>query len=227
MSRTTTTFTNTASTFSNTTSAFANTVTTEAELRDLLGTPSDLAAKKVIDHIDPLCRDFISKSPFLLLSTADADGLCDVSPRGDHPGFVLVLDEKRLFLPERPGNRRTDSMRNLLTNPQIGLLFLIPGLEETLRVNGRACLVRDPQLLQQTAVNGRTPQIGIGVEVDEAFVHCAKALKRSHLWHPDTWPAKETLPSPARMLAEHAKLPGVEVEEVKSLLEESYTKRLY
>jgi uncharacterized protein len=206
---------------------FEQVVSTEEELRALLGTSSELVAHKVISHLDEHCRHFIAQSPLVLLATSDASGTCDVSPRGDAPGFVMVLDEKRLLIPERPGNRKIDSMRNLLTNPHAGLLFLIPGLEETLRVNGRAFVVRDEELLQQMAVNGRIPLLGIGVEVEECFVHCAKAFKRSHLWQPDAWPAKETLPSPAKMLVAHAKLPGLTEETVTEALRDSYTNRLY
>jgi PPOX class probable FMN-dependent enzyme len=203
---------------------FPNILTDEQALRDLLGEPSALAANKVISRLDGHCRDFIAKSPFALLSTADASGRCDVSPRGDHPGFAFVLDEQRLLIPERPGNRRADSMRNILQNPHIGLLFLIPGLEETLRINGKACIVRDRELLSHMAVGNRPPLLAIGVEVEECFVHCAKALKRSHLWDPDTWPSKSALPSPAKMLAAHAKQGEAEVAKA---LQESYTKRLY
>lgn len=202
-------------------------VTSAEELQEWLGTPSQLAANKVIDHLDTHVRHFISLSPFLTMSTADANGHCDVSPRGDAPGFVLVLDEKRLVIPERPGNKRIDSIRNILSNPRVGLLFLIPGLEETLRINGRAVVVRDAELLAKMAVNGRSPLLGIVVEVEECFVHCAKALKRSGLWKPETWQEREHLPNPARMIADHVKLPGVTTEKVAGMLEESYTKRLY
>lgn len=206
---------------------FEHIVTTEEELRALLGTSSKLVAHKVISQLDEHCRHFIAQSPLVLLATSDASGNCDVSPRGDAPGFVRVLDQNRLLIPERPGNRKIDSMRNLLTNPYAGLLFLIPGLEETLRVNGRAYVVRDEHLLQEMAVNGRVPLLGIGVEVEECFIHCAKAFKRSQLWQPESWPAKETLPSPAKMLVAHTKLPGLTEEKVNEALIESYTERLY
>ncbi|WP_174732851.1 pyridoxamine 5'-phosphate oxidase family protein [Mesobacillus harenae] len=206
---------------------FKQTITTEEELRGLLGYPGDLASKKVIDNIDEHCRDFISKSPFLVLSTTDSSGNCDVSPRGDAPGFVHILDEKHLVIPERPGNRRLDSLKNILSNPRVGLLFLIPGLGETLRINGKACLVTDKDLLEKSAVNGRTPLISIAVEAEECFIHCAKALKRSALWQQDTWAPAETLPSAAKMMASHAKSAGLSEEGIADRLEESYTKRLY
>jgi PPOX class probable FMN-dependent enzyme len=206
---------------------FGERISNEAELRSLIGEPSDLVKQKVISHLDVHCRDFIAQSPFLLLASADRSGLCDVSPRGDAPGFVLVLDDKHLLIPERPGNRRMDSMRNILSNPQVGLLFLIPGLGETLRINGKACIVKDETLLTQLEVNGRSPLVGIGVEVEECFVHCAKAFFRSKLWEPETWSDQKSLPSAAVMLADHAKIPGTTADEITKRLLESYTQRLY
>jgi PPOX class probable FMN-dependent enzyme len=206
---------------------FKNTIQTEEELQSLLGFPSELVQNKVIDHIDHHCADFISKSTFLLISTSDASGFCDVSPRGDAPGFALVLDEKRLVIPERPGNKRMVTLRNILANPKVGLLFLIPGLGESLRINGKATLVKDQDLLEKMAVNGRTPHIGIGVEAEECFIHCAKAYKRSGLWNPSSWANQEDLPNAARILFEHAKLPNSTVDSITERLEESYTKNLY
>lgn len=206
---------------------FSDLVANEEELRALLGTPQGLAAHKVIHHIDEHCRDFIARSPFMLMATANADGECDVSPRGDAPGFVMVLDEHRLVIPDRNGNRRIDSMRNLLANPGCGLIFLIPGLRETLRINGRACVSRDPNLLQQMAANGVVPQLGIGVVVEECFLQCGKALHRSQLWQAESWLPKEQLPSGARILADHAKAVGMSVDAVEQRLAEGYVKRLY
>ncbi|TCP28860.1 hypothetical protein EV207_11596 [Scopulibacillus darangshiensis] len=207
--------------------SFKETVETEEELRSIIGYPSDLVKNKVITYLDHHCSDFISQSPFLLISTADHSGCCDVSPRGDLPGFVLILDDKRLIIPERPGNKRMDSMRNILFNPNVGLLFLIPGLGETLRINGKAALVKDEELLEQMAVKGRKPRLGIGVEVEECFIHCAKAFRRSGLWKPNSWASKETLPSAAKILSEHAKLPNIGEDAIAEKLQESYTKRLY
>lgn len=206
---------------------FTNTVETEEELRSIIGFPSELVKRKVISNIDHHCYDFISKSPFLVISTCDNYGFCDVSPRGDMPGFVRVLDNKHLIIPERPGNKRIDSMRNILLNPKVGLLFFIPGLGETLRVNGKASLVKDDDLLEKMAVKGRKPIVGIGVEVEESFIHCAKALKRSKLWETSSWANKETLPSAAKILFEHTKIPNTSVEIINERLQESYTKRLY
>ncbi|AIQ47522.1 phosphohydrolase [Paenibacillus sp. FSL R7-0273] len=200
---------------------------TEAELRELLGYPGELVQHKVIGVIDEHCRGFIAQSPILMLATSDHAGHVDVSPRGDAPGFALVLDEHRLVIPERPGNRRMDSLINLLSNPRAGLIFMIPGLEETLRVNGRASIVRDEQLLQRMEAHGRRPLVGILIEVEECYTHCAKAFKRSSLWNPQSWPDKEQLPDIPKMIADHVKLPGISAEQVSASLNESYTKRLY
>ncbi|PLR95137.1 pyridoxamine 5'-phosphate oxidase family protein [Bacillus sp. T33-2] len=198
------------------------------EMRPLFGTQSKLSANKVIHELDFHAKEFISKSPFLVMSTSDSKGRCDVSPRGDAPGFVQIIDNKHLFIPERPGNRRMDSIINILNNPQIGLIFLIPGMGETFRVNGRACVSRDKALLEKSAVNGREPLLGIGVQVEECYIHCAKAIKRSGLWDAETWLQECERPSAVKMLAAHvcAKTKVTE-EEVGHLLEESYVKRLY
>jgi len=207
---------------------FGRLVTSEDELRAVVPAPPDdaPALRKQIDHLDPGCRDFIARSPFLVLATASANGTCDSSPRGGSPGFVQVLDERRLLIPEYPGNRRADSHRNVLENPRASLLFMIPGLRETLRLTGRACITRDPELLAPHAVRARTaPALAIGVEVEEAFVHCAKAFIRSALWQPETWP--EELPSAARILRDHLAVPGLTAEAVEARLDESYEKTLY
>ncbi|MDN3015245.1 pyridoxamine 5'-phosphate oxidase family protein [Paenibacillus sp. BSR1-1] len=206
---------------------FKDVISTFEELRSLIGTPSERAEKKVIHFIDKHCQNFISLSPFLVMSTADKKGNCDVSPRGDQPGFVMVLNEKQLLIPERPGNKRVDSMKNIIENPHVGLQFLIPGLGETLRINGKACLVKDDELLEKVAVNGKKPLLGIGVEAEECFIHCAKAILRSGLWKPETWKDKAHLPRAAKILAEHANIEGVSVDEVEASLIEGYKKRLY
>ena len=207
--------------------AFRKPVTTEAELRQLIGEPHALALAKQLGTLDVHCREFIARSPFLLMATSGATGQCDVSPKGDGPGFVQVLDEQHLLIPDRPGNKRLDGMRNLLQNPHVGLIFLIPTMEETLRVNGRAFIVRDEDLLARCAVQGKVPRLGIGVEVEEAFIHCAKAFKRSGLWEPERWPGLDGLASPAQMLLDHTRQPGATVEDLDRALQESYTKRLY
>ncbi|QSO54148.1 pyridoxamine 5'-phosphate oxidase family protein [Alicyclobacillus curvatus] len=205
-------------------SPFNDRVESEAELRQLMGHPSELVRHKVINHLDVHCRHFIELSPYLLMSTADVNGECDASPRGDAPGFVKVIDERRLVIPERPGNRRMDSLRNILDNR---LIFLIPGLEETLRINGSAYSTRDNDLLSDMDINGRIPLVGIGVEVNECYIHCAKSIKRSRLWQTDSWTNPDRLPNPAKILADHARLPGLTADKVAESLLESYTKRLY
>ncbi|CAM3336797.1 pyridoxamine 5'-phosphate oxidase family protein [Paenibacillus lupini] len=200
---------------------------TEAELRSLIGFPSELVEHKVIPAIDHNCRDFINKSPFVFLSTSDSHGKCDVSPRGDAPGFVHVLDDKHLVIPERPGNKRIDTLRNILSNPHIGMEFLIPGLGETLRINGRASITKDMELLKLMAVKERIPLIGIIVEVEECYLHCAKAFFRSQLWKPETWLNKEQLPSPAKIISEHAKIDGATPEVIAARLDDGYKNRLY
>jgi uncharacterized protein len=175
--------------------ATLTTIRDEEELRRLLGEPSDLVRAKVGDRLNELTRQFVDRSPFVLLATSAPDGTCDVSPRGDPPGFVRVLDEQTLLLPERPGNRLADSLRNILANPRVGLLFVVPGVGDTLRVNGRATLVTDDELLAPSAVDGKVPKLGILVDADEVFTHCSKAFLRSQLWDPERYVERSELPS--------------------------------
>ena len=177
-------------------------VATEAELRARFAPPGRLAVQKQLDHLDANCRRFIALSPFLCLATARPDGLADNSPRGDAPGFVQVLDERTLAIPDRPGNNRLDSQSNIIHNPNVGLLFFIPGVTETLRVNGRARIIADPDLLARFEVRGRTPKVAILVAVAEAFLHCSKALIRSRLWEADAQVDRKTLPTLGRMIAD-------------------------
>lgn len=206
---------------------FKNQIKSIDELRAVMGFPRDLVQKKSINFIDNHCKEFIAKSPMVFISTANENGSCDVSPRGDPAGFVDVLDEQYLVLPERPGNKRCDSLVNILSNPHIGLIFIIPGLKETLRVNGKAILCRDEDLLQKYQINGKCPEVGIIVNVEECFIHCAKAFLRSKLWEPETWPEKKQLPSVAKVLADHINSSNFSKEEIQNVLEESYKKRLY
>jgi PPOX class probable FMN-dependent enzyme len=179
-------------------------ITTEAGLRERFAAPSRLATLKQLDRLDHNCRRFIELSPFLCMATARQGGLADNSPRGDAPGFVQVLDERTLLIPDRPGNNRLDSMVNIIHNPNVGLLFFIPGVTETLRVNGRARLVTRPELLAPSAVRERAPQVAILVEVAETFLHCSKALIRSRLWQADARVERKALPSLGRMIADAA-----------------------
>lgn len=202
---------------------FGEKITTVRELVEMAGTPSELAANKVISFLDEHCREFIRITPLVTIATHSSTG-SDVSPRGDKPGFIQALDDHHLLIPERPGNKRMDSMMNILENPMIGLLFMIPGRDETLRINGVATIVKDKSLLARFEHKGKTPLFGIGVEVKECYIHCGKALKRSHLWEPERWPDIEGLAPATKILSAHAK---IGVENVAESLRESYTKRLY
>jgi PPOX class probable FMN-dependent enzyme len=175
-------------------------ITTEAELRDVIGSTTPLVASKISDRINELTRQFIERSPFMLLATSATDGTCDVSPRGDPAGFVHIIDERTLLVPERPGNKLADSLRNVLSNPHVGLLFLIPGVGDTLRVNGRAALTTDAALLEPLAIEGKTPKLGLLVDVDEVFTHCSKAFIRSDLWNPERHIDRSELPSSGEIL---------------------------
>jgi len=209
-------------------------VTTLAELDAIVPPPSGGAAGKTMRRIERYARQFIGLSPFCCLSTSDGQGNADVTPRGDQPGFVRVLDETTLLVPERPGNNRMDSLRNIIQNPSLGLLFLIPGFEDTLRVNGRGRVTKDPKVLADSAVDGKLPKFGVLVSVDEAFFHCAKAFRRSRLWDPTAQLPRNTMPTLARMImdqmAEVAQenLPEqAEVSAVDAEIEEDYRTQLY
>lgn len=200
-------------------------VTSADRLRELIEAPAPdgLVMRKQLAVLDAHCRAFIAKSPFLVLSTADAAGHCDATPRGDGPGFVLVLDDHTLVIPDRPGNRRLDSMLNILANPHAGLLFIVPGVDETLRVNGRARLTEDPEVLRQLAVKTKTPQLGIVVAVEEVFFHCARSFKRSRLWQSGSWPDRAELPSLGTILADQTKPADATSADLDGWLDEANT----
>jgi PPOX class probable FMN-dependent enzyme len=179
---------------------FQKVVTSEQRLREILGQPGTRALLKEQPRLDEHFRAFIASSPFLLLATANAAGQCDVSPKGDAPGFVRVLDDTRLAIPDRIGNNRLDGMRNLLQNPHVGLIFLIPGRGDTLRINGEAWIVEDDDILDGMAVQGKRPPFAIGVEVEEAYMHCPRAFMRSGLWKPERWPDPAAVPSMAQII---------------------------
>ncbi len=172
----------------------------EAELRSVIGSPTELVQGKIADRLNALTRQFIERSPFVCIATASPDGGLDVSPRGDPAGFVRILDERTLFLPERPGNKLADTLTNLLADDRIALLFLIPGVGDTFRVNGRAVLARDQQLLAECAVDGKVPKLGILVTVEEAYTQCSKALIRSDLWNPERYIERSELPSSGEIM---------------------------
>ncbi len=178
------------------TSPFRDVVATEADLRVAIGgAPSERAVMKERPTLDDESRRFIALAPFLIMATSGVDGTCDASPKGDKPGFVRVLDDRHIVIPERNGNKRFDGMKNLLANPHIGLLFVVPAFDYTLRINGRAWITRDPQLLELLAADDVVPKLAIGVEVEQLFFHCAKSFRRAQLWKVETWPAADALPS--------------------------------
>lgn len=185
----------------------ATQVTTLDELHAINGVPKESTRTKDTPFVTPLMAEFIARSPFFLIATANADGSCDVSPKGDPPGGVRVLDARTIAIPDRLGNKRMDGFQNILTNPHIGLIFLIPNDDETLRVNGRAFITNDPAFLTAMAIDGRAPKLATIVEVDEAYMHCARAFLRSGLWKPETWPDTETIPTMAAIASEQKALP--------------------
>lgn len=201
------------------------TISNAETLRGLYGPPSERAARKVLPRLDRHCRHFIALSPFLVIGTADAQGRADCSPRGDAPGFVVVLDDSTLLIPDRLGNNRVDTMTNIVENPNIGLIFFVPGINETLRVNGKARVTTDPALLVPLAVGGKAPRTGILVAVEEAFLHCAKALIRSGLWQVESQVDRKSFPSLGRILADQ--IGGMDPAAAEAGIEESYRTRLY
>ena len=169
-------------------------------LREVIGTPTELVLTKIADRLNALTRQFVERSPFVCVATARPDGGLDVSPRGDPPGFVRILDERTLLLPDRPGNRIADTLTNLLEDPRIALLFLIPGIGDTFRVNGRARIVDDAELLAPSAVDGKVPRLGLLVSIEEAYTQCSKALIGSDLWNPEHHVDRSELPSSGEIL---------------------------
>ncbi|WP_298991203.1 pyridoxamine 5'-phosphate oxidase family protein [uncultured Pseudokineococcus sp.] len=200
-------------------------VADEAELRALVGEPSAGAVRKERDRLHDLDRAWLAASPFWLLATAGADGTCDVSPKGDPAGSVLVLDDRTVALAERPGNRRVDGFRNVLANAHVGLLFLVPGRGDTLRVNGRARLVRDAPWFDDLVVEGHRPVLALLVEVEQVFHHCSKAFLRSHLWDPETWDP-DAVPARPR-IARALERPEASLEELERYYGPSYAQGLY
>ena len=209
------------------TSRFKNVITTEEDLREQLGWPSERARDKIITALDQHCRDLIAASPIAFLATTNSDGTVAVAPNGDPAGYVTVLDDNTIVIPDRPGNRRFDGLVNVFSNPGVGMIFVIPGMRETLRVNGTASVVRDPDLLESLAVAGKLPWLAIVVDVKEAFMHCPKAFLRSELWEPETWPSREDLPTMACILIDHAHNGKGNVEEMEADMKEQHRTSLY
>ncbi len=195
-----------------------------AELRELLGEPAELVKAKIADRLTRLTRQFVERSPFVVVATGRPDGGLDVSPRGDPAGFVRILDERTLLLPDRPGNKLADTLTNLLEDDRIALLFLIPGIGDTFRVNGRARIVDDPELLAGSAVDGKPPRLGILVEIEEAYTQCPKALLRSDLWNPQKHVSQDELPRSGEILRAIAD-PDLDVEEYEQARGERYRRR--
>jgi uncharacterized protein len=200
-------------------------VTTVDALYDIYKMPKQSVRDKVLGTLDNHCRDFIRNCPFLVIGTHGADGGTDTSPRGDAPGFVDVLDDSTVLLPDRPGNNRLDTLRNIVGNPAVGLLFMIPGLRETLRINGKATVSTDPELLARAVVQGKTPLTTLKIDVTEAYLHCGKAIIRSHLWEQAARIDLKSLPTAAEIYADQ--IGGLKVEEMEQVLKTSYETTLY
>lgn len=207
-------------------SRFSEVVASEEQLRAVMGEPIPAVMRKELAALDAHARAFIASSPFVLIGTSGADGRLDVSPKGDPPGFVQVLDDATLAIPDRPGNRRADTFTNLLANDRIALFFVVPGKQETLRVGGRAVIVRDAALRDRMAVRGKAPDFAIVVAIDQMFFHCAKCVIRSNLWKPEAWPSAAGLPSLAEALVSAAKL-DITVKEQQTMIDEDEAKNLY
>lgn len=201
-------------------------LTSVAALRERYPDPGARGQAKVIHALDDNCRAFLAHSPFFVLSTADAQGRCDASPKGGHPGVIQVLDDHHVGWGDLAGNNRLDSFQNIVANPSVGLLCLVPGMDETLRINGRATLTSDPGLCQRLAIDGRPAKVVVVVEVAEAYIHCAKAFRRAGLWHPDQWPDRSDLPSAACMLRDHVQFRG-DPAVIEAGLEQNYRDTLW
>jgi uncharacterized protein len=175
-------------------------ITSEEQLRAIIGNPQDVVLSKIADRLNPLTSAYIGRSPFICVATSNANGDCDVSPRGDPPGFVRILDDQTLLIPERPGNKIADTLRNILHNPRIGILFIVPGVGDTFRVNGHAALIDDADLLEPCAIEGKAPKLGIKVQIHEAYTQCPKAFKRSDLWNPELFRSADEFASGGEIL---------------------------
>ncbi|MCB1481451.1 MAG: pyridoxamine 5'-phosphate oxidase family protein [Rhodobiaceae bacterium] len=197
---------------------------TEARLRELYGEATPRAAAKVIRTLDRHCREFIANSPFLVIATSDGETL-DASPKGDPAGFVIVEDDTHLLLPDRPGNNRIDGMLNILRNPKVALLFLIPSVNETLRINGHATIHDDPELCERGALNGRAPKTVMRIAVEEIFVHCGKAPLRAGLWKPESWPASRPVATLNEIVRDHAQMEVGATDQ--AAVDEMYARTLY
>jgi PPOX class probable FMN-dependent enzyme len=201
-------------------------IRTAAEVKAILGPDFPTQVAKVIDHIDPHCQAWIERCPFIVISSISASGAMDTSPKGDSPGFVKVLDQHTLAIPDRLGNHRGDTFFNVLENPSVGLIFIVPRRREVVRVSGVAEIAKDPDLLQTMAINGKVPDLALIVHVKEAFFHCGKAMIRSGMWEPETWGPIEGLPSYAQALKSHGNLPN-DLAELEEIVANNEANRLY
>jgi PPOX class probable FMN-dependent enzyme len=205
---------------------FGETIVTRERLREIYRKPSHLVANKVIYRIDQICRAFIAACPFVVVATRGADGKLDLSPKGDPPGFIAVLNDKTLAIPDRLGNNRLDTFENLLVHPEVGLFLLIPGNGDTLRISGKGQIVQDPQLQEQASINNKAPSALLVVTVEEAFLHCAKAVTRSRIWVPEFWPDRSAVPTLAEAMVAHGGLEET-VPEMQAIIEKDAVERLY
>lgn len=201
-------------------------VSTAQDVKRILGEDFESQTRKVIDHIDPLCRSWIERSPFVTIGTMNAEGQMDVAPKGDPAGFVKILDEKTLAIPDRLGNHRGDSFLNIIANPRVGLMFTVPGRNEVVRVSGSAQVVQDDDILDAMVVNAKRPELALLVHVEEAMYHCGKAMIRSKMWKPEEWESIEGLPSYAEALKSHGDLPDP-MEDLEAMTKYNDEERLY
>lgn len=202
-------------------------ITSEAQLRGIYAPPAGIPVLKHLDRLDVHCRSFLARSPFAMIASANAEGDCDASPRGGPPGFITVHDDHTLLIPDASGNRRIDTLRNIVSNPRIGICSFVPRFGEVLRISGRAQLTRNAALRERLAIFGRLPATVMVVTVEDVFLHCAKAVMRSHLWQPEHWPELGDMPTAAEIWRDHTGRNFKTKEEIQGLLEESYTNRLY
>lgn len=203
-------------------------ISSHEELRAIYKTPGsgDVSVRKELGRLDDHCRSFIARSPFVLIGSSDDRGNADVTPKGDRPGFALVLDDQTIAIPDRPGNNRLDTLENVLVNPAVGLLFVIPGMNETLRVSGEARITVDAELCERMAVQGKPAISAMVVTVTTAYMHCAKAFIRSKLWKPEDWPDRATLPTLGQILRDQLAVDGT-AEQTDERLDKAYKATLW
>jgi uncharacterized protein len=205
---------------------FEETIVTRNRLREIYRQANHRVLDKAIDHIDHICRSFIASCPFVIVATRGADGRPDLSPKGDPAGFVTVVDDKTLVIPDRPGNNRLDTFENLLVHPEIGLLFLIPGHGNTLRISGKGRIVLDPQFQERASINGRHPAALLVVTAEEVFLHCAKCVTRSKIWQPSFWPDCSSIATLAQAMVTHGQLKD-SLPEMQAIIDKDAVERLY